>query len=813
MTVDVPTHARTVGLRLTIAAVLGCLTLIAYWRAMSFGFIDLDDHHYITEVPQVLGGLTSEGILWPLTTDHVANWHPLTTWSYMLDVELFGVSPQAMHRVNVALHLANALLLFALLDRLTGALWRSAFVAAMFALHPLHVESVAWISERKDVLSTLLALLTIAAYARYARKPQLTWYLLVVIALALGLMAKAMLVTMPFILLLLDFWPLRRWAGLPADANCPDVGATPPRRTVRQLVIEKLPLLALALASAVVTFVFQRAYGTTAALEEYPIADRLANAALNYFRYIHKTIWPIDLALLYPVVSSRRFVSVLAAATGIVALSMAALCGWRRRPYLTLGWFWYLGTLVPVIGLVQVGEQSIADRYTYFPLIGLTVAATWAVADRWGAWRIPRGALAVVGVVVVVACTVRTRVQAAFWRDSESIFARTLEVEPDNPVILHSLGRIFAKQGRVEQAIPLLRNAAELDPGRSGAWGDLGLSLASNGQRDEALACLHKSAALEPRSSDGHYTLAAGYLACGDDARAAQHADAALNLEPGHPLTHYLLGFLSIRSGRLEEAVAHFTKGIQSNQQLDSRYRLAVVQSRLGRTSHAVEQFRAVLAVDPAHGGAHYGLGMALVEQGDLTDAAAHLAEAARSRTHARDARLALARLAARAGQSADALTWLNQVLAESPDDAAAHFQVGLLAQGSGQVESAVAHYRKALEHNPASSARNNLAWLLATSDEERHRNGGEAVLLAEALRSGETRPDTLDTLAAAYAEAGRFDDAVRTAREALALAEKAGQGELATQLRGRLALYESGKPYREPSVSTQPASGGDGKS
>src|SRR5579863_5774854 len=381
--------------------------LFIYAPVRRFDLLRWDDPLYVTDNPQVLGGLTWHGLWWALTTGHAPYWHPLTWLSHMLDVQMYGMNAGGHHLTSVLIHAVNTVLLFWLLRWTTGALGRSAFVAALFAVHPLRVESVAWVAERKDVLSTLFWILTVCAYVRYVRQPRLSRYLVVIAGFALALMSKPMVVTLPFVLLLLDFWPLRR-AKL-------DDGT----RVWLRLAIEKIPLLALAAATSVATFILQRQAGAVVALDSVPVTGRLANALVSYLAYVGKMLWPVRLAAFYPYSSTSLNPGWVAAAVlALIAVSIAVIRASRVHPYLPVGWFWYLGTLLPVIGFFQAGDQAMADRFVYVPLIGLFLIIAWGLPDLLSRWRYSRGALSAAAIIVLFACTLRARDQVQYWQNA-----------------------------------------------------------------------------------------------------------------------------------------------------------------------------------------------------------------------------------------------------------------------------------------------------------------------------------------------------------------------------------------------------------
>jgi tetratricopeptide (TPR) repeat protein len=432
-----------------MTAFFAVLIGIVYSPVLFGNFISYDDPAYVTGNDYVKAGLTFQGAAWAFTTFHSYNWHPVTWLSHMLDASLFGLNPAGHHLTSLVFHVANSLLLFGVFRKMTGATWRSLCVAALFALHPLHVESVAWIAERKDVLSTFFWLLTIRAYVGYAKSPRLAGYLAVVLFFALGLMSKPMLVTLPFVLLLLDYWPLGRFRPLPGDAGSSAAADCPPPA---RLFLEKAPLLALAIASSIVTYLAQEKGGALAYAASF--GDRLGNALISYLGYMEKMLWPSGLAPFYPFnPGAISPLKAAAAALLLVAVSVMAVRGAGRRPYLVTGWFWYLGTLVPVIGFLKIGQHAMADRYTYVPLIGLFIMIAWGAGDLAARWRRGRGALAAAAACCLIVLSVLTWRQAGYWHDSITLFSHALAVTDNNWVAHNNLAKAYADQGRLPEAL------------------------------------------------------------------------------------------------------------------------------------------------------------------------------------------------------------------------------------------------------------------------------------------------------------------------------------------------------------------------
>ena len=499
--------------------------LLVFGQTAWHEFLNYDDPAYVSENPVVQGGLTWKGVAWSFTTFEAANWHPVTWFSHMLDCQLFGLRSGWHHGMNVAFHVVNSILLYLLLMRMTGAFWRSAVVAALFALHPLHVESVAWVAERKDMLSMIFALLAIHAYVGYVRRPSAGRYMLVAALLILGLMSKPMLVTLPFVLLLLDYWPLGRWIG------------SPPGKTTLRLVLEKLPLLALAAASSVVTYVAQQQKGAMTLLgNELSFPVRLANALVSYVEYLGKTVWPYPLIVFYPYVSDRPLWQPVAAAMFLIAITGLAIWLWRSRPYLAVGWFWYLGTLVPVIGLVQVGSQSMADRYTYLPLVGIFILAAWGSADLLAGWRYGRTLLGVLATAAILASMVLTARQVAHWTDTISLFEYALTITPDNAVAHDNLGDVLLHRNRNEEAEGHFREVVRLNPqGRAMAHCNWAQTLFNRKRFAEAADHLREALRLNPDLAIAHNNLALALAELGKPQEVIEHLQAAVRLAPDKP--------------------------------------------------------------------------------------------------------------------------------------------------------------------------------------------------------------------------------------------------------------------------------------
>ena len=519
-------------LRLLICLLLAGATLLPYVQVRHFNFITLDDNQYVTENPMVLAGLTWPGITQAFTTFRASNWHPLTWLSLMLDSQLYGVNPGAMHLTNVGFHIANTILLFLFLAGVTGALGRSALVAALFALHPLHVESVAWVAERKDVLSTFFWLATMGAYAWYVYAPSVRRYLPVLLLFALGLMAKPMLVTLPFVLLLLDYWPLGRVAGLaPIPAGSSVSPPTPGlmKKGYWQLIWEKIPLFILAAASCLITVLAQEGSGSVMPLAIRPLDPRIVNTLVAYIKYLVKMFWPYPMIFFYPLAPLPWWEAVWAG-LALLALTIFLLYRARRYPYLAVGWLCYLGTLVPVIGLVQVGGQAIADRYTYVPLIGLFIIVAWGAYEITANWRHKKILRSTGAAAMILACLLASWGQAGYWRNSETLFTHAIDMNPNNYMAYHHLGMDLANKGRLNLAIAMFKKTLAIAPAYPPAYNNLAIAYAREGKFIEAVPLFKKAIQLNPCDASFYRNLALAYRREGKELAAKAVIDQVKRL-------------------------------------------------------------------------------------------------------------------------------------------------------------------------------------------------------------------------------------------------------------------------------------------
>jgi Flp pilus assembly protein TadD len=632
-------HLVCAGLVVLVAAV--------FWQNGTHPFIRFDDHELITDNVHVRAGLTWEGVRWAFTSlSGESFWHPLTWLSLMADVEMFGLDAGWHHRMGMLLHIVNTLLLFLLLRRMTGDDWKSGFVAALFAIHPLHVESVSWAAERKDTLSTLFWMLAMRAYVPYAERPGLLRYAPVLALFALGLMAKPMLVTLPFALLLIDYWPLRRVGGR-FGAN-DGVPARCPAQAPAALFAEKIPMLLLAAISAALTVLPNRQGIWMASASDFPWSIRIANALVSYVRYAVETAWPVSLSVFYPH-PGRALPLWEGVAAGLLlsAVTAWALHAARRRPWLPVGWFWYLGTLVPVIGLVQVGSQAMADHFTYVPLIGLFIVAAWLVPDLVPAFPARNRLLGACAVTALAAYAAVAWHQAGYWRSDEALFSHAIEVTRDNPVAHAGLARALMDEGRYAEAVDHLREVVRISPGYGdgAALVELADCLRRTGRSEEADRLLASSAG----SPEAAGEIGLALVRQGRVADAVPFLEAAAGGSGGTPEAHYDLAVALGRLGRKEEALPHFREALRiPPENAEAINKLGVSLLRLGRDGEAEARFREALRLQPGHPEARFNLAVALERSGRRDEAIAAYREILRRDPGDADARGRLETLDAR---------------------------------------------------------------------------------------------------------------------------------------------------------------------
>jgi len=670
-------RSRTHGGRVVTSIVsvfIAVIVWIAFGQALRHGFIDYDDHRYVDQNPIVTNGLTLGGIQWAFTHVHATNWHPLTTISHMLDCQLYGLQPWGHHLTSILLQAAAAVLLFLALRKLTGDPWPSLFVAAIFDVHPLHVESVAWVSERKDVLSGVFFMLVLWAYARYARSNgrSLFRYLIVVVLFAFGLMCKPTLVTLPFVLLLLDYWPLGRVR--PSSSRGHGITASPwqRRNTLSWLVIEKVPLFVLSAASCVATLLAQKqALGISI---KAPLEERVGNALISYVVYVGQMIWPARLAVLYPYPEGNLKVSHVILALLLLVMISVAFFLWRKKyPFLLIGWLWYLGMLVPMIGIIQVGSQVRADRYTYLPQIGLYLLVAWSAAELFHRWRRSREILAITAALIIIALTTRSYLQTSYWRDTETLWKhaiantsnnyiahtnlaqtlsqsgrfaeaiaeceKALKIKPDFAAAHNNLGSALQENtrsgddarrqgGAVDEAIEHYRKALQIKPDFTQARSNLGNALLQKGQMDEAIAQFQKALEMEPNDAEAEFSLGKAFLQKGEINKAIVHYQKAVEISPDYAEARYSLGNAFVAEGKYSDAIANYEAALRIRPDyFDAHHNMGCVLATIGKTDKALEQFNEALRLNGNAAEDHCILGSLLARMGHRQEAVAHLAE------------------------------------------------------------------------------------------------------------------------------------------------------------------------------------------
>ena len=600
-----------------IGIFLSVLVLVSYWGVAGNDFINYDDPAYVTANRHVQRGLSGEAVVWALTASYASNWHPLTWLSLMLDHDLFGMNAAGYHWTNVILHGFAGLVLFFALGQMTGRLWCSGLVAGLFLVHPLHVESVAWVAERKDVLSGLFWMLGLWGYARYAQKPSVVRYGWVVLFFLLGLMSKPMVVTFPFVLLLLDYWPLRR--------------AVDGRRSWGHLVYEKIPLFFLSAAVSIITFLVQKEGGAAASLQDLPLANRLANAVVSYSHYLVKTVWPFTLAVFYPHPGSWPVSEVILSLLLIFLITLLVLLLIRHRQYLIMGWLWYLGTLFPVIGLVQVGAQAMADRYTYLPLIGVYIMVVWGFRDLLQGRPTRRVIGGAVSGGVLAVLVVMTQIQVGYWRDSITLFTHALRVTDGNYQANNNLGNALISKGRYKDAVGHYHEAIRILPAYAVAYNNLGIALMSQGNLEEAMTSNAKALEIKPGDGDAHFNRGEIFFRRGEIEEAIAQYRIALKKKPYDPQLHNNLGVALTNRGKLSEAIGEYREAIRLDLEHSGAHNnLAMILAGRGEIEEAIDHFRKAVQYQPEYANAHYQLAQLLSRKGLADDAAYHIREAYR---------------------------------------------------------------------------------------------------------------------------------------------------------------------------------------
>lgn len=569
------------------------ITLISYWSVQQFEFVNYDDDIYVTENIHVLSGITKETVIWAFTTFHASNWHPLTWLSLFFDYEFYWLNPAGYHWTNVLFHVSNTLLLFLALTRLTGVLWQSGFVAALFAIHPLHVESVAWVAERKDVLSTFFWMLTLYAYVLYVEHPDWKRYAFMFISFSFGLMAKPMLVTLPFVLLLLDYWPLKRSLCKPSNSHMDfqqsctkNAQGSFKNINVARSLLEKIPLIVLSIIASIMTLIAQQSGEAIMPLQRLSLIERITNAFVSYATYIIKMFWPVDLAVFYP---HPGMWPVWQVCVSILLLAGISTYVWKLsdHPYLRVGWLWYLGTLVPVIGIVQVGSQSMADRYTYIPLIGLFIMIAWGIPNILRQWRYKRPVLFLSAGLVLLFLMICTGLQVRHWENSISLFRHAVNVTEGNSTAINNLGNALARKGFLDEAILQYKEAIDLQPNNPYTYTNMGKVLMLQGKVKDAVISYSKALQLEPQHMKAHFNIGVAYSEIGYNSEAILHYTEAIKINPDFVAAYNNLGILYAKQEDFDEAVKYFKKALAIFPNYDSaRNNLRIAMEQIDAASN-----------------------------------------------------------------------------------------------------------------------------------------------------------------------------------------------------------------------------------
>ena len=692
------------------------LVLWVFLPAQRGNFIELDDYIYVTGNPHM--DFTAGNLVWPMVPTHIecANWHPLTHWSLMLDHRFYGLNPWGYHLTNVLLHAINTVLVFLVLRRMTGATWRSLMVAGLFGLHPLRVESVAWISERKDVLSGLFFMLAIGAYVRYVQKKSRVegresstqasraldplarrsraetarlWtldYYLVLLFFALGLMSKPMVVTLPCVLLLLDFWPLERWK----------------QNDWRGLLVDKLPFFLLSAIVSFITYVAQRNGGMMKYLTGLSFGARLENALVSYGRYLGKLFWPVDLCAFYPYPGHWPLAAVLASGLLVFGLSGLVFALRRKQPFLLTGWFWFLGTLVPVIGLVQAGAQSMADRYSYIPSVGILIILVWGMCQATRGWHYQSIGIGAIGGVLALFCIVLTRHQIGYWGDGNRVWSRAIAVTENNYGAHNCLGRTWFSQGRLDEAIREFQEVIRLNPNFAEAYISLGRSFTDSKRVDEAIVCYQKVLEIQPDYFMAHFNLSEILSQNGRVDEAIVHYQKALQINPDYEEAHNNLGVTLLRKGNVDEAIVHLQKALEINPNIaEAHCNLGIALFQKRNVDEAIIHLQKALQIKPDYEEACFNLGNALLQKRRVDEAIVCFQKALQIKPDYAEAHNNLGFALNSKGRLDEAIRELQESLRLKPDSAETHCNLGRVLGKEGRLDEAIREFQEALRLKP----------------------------------------------------------------------------------------------------------------
>ncbi len=670
-----------------ICALLAVATIAVYCQVFHNDFVNYDDPVYVTENTHVQHGLNAKSILWSFTSSNAQNWHPITWLSHILNCTMFGLNPSGHHAVSLLLHIANTLLLFGLLKKITGAFWQSAFTAAVFALHPLHIQSVAWVAERKDVLSTLFWLLTMWAYVRYAEHQKPGRYLLALIFFILGLMAKPMLVTLPLILLLLDYWPLKRVKQFQL-------------KTISRLVVEKIPFFILAAASSFITFIVQKKGGAVITTDYLGIGERIRNALNTYVIYIIKTFIPSGLTVYYPHIKLQAIWITPAAILFLAGISLAVL--YSKRRYLIFGWLWYVITLVPVIGLIQVGSQARADRYMYIPMIGLLIMISWGAAEIAADWRLRKSWLISSAVISLLALSAVSWVQIGYWRNSFTLFTHALEVTSDNHIAHLNIGNVYLERKDYKKAIAHYKTAVKISPEFINAHYNLIMAYFLSNRFDEAIRICNNLLQTGKNNSKVHFRLANILAKKGLTDEAIRHYNEALKQEPDNPEILSNFAITLADKGQIPLAMQYYQKALlikPDSPEILTNFANALAKS--DKNEQAIEQYKKALAINPDFTAARYGLASILGKTEQTSQAIAEYRKAISLGSATADDMSSFATILAKQGDFNEAEKYYDKAIAAEPNNIIAHGRFGLALAAVGKIKQAIEQFRFVLKNQP----------------------------------------------------------------------------------------------------------------
>jgi tetratricopeptide (TPR) repeat protein len=694
-----------------------------YWQVTAYDYINFDDPEYVANNVVVKQGLSKETIAWAFKTHKTANWHPLTWISYLLDVHFFGSTPGVHHLINLFLHATNAVLLFIVFRRMTAGTWPSAIISALFAIHPLHVESVVWVSERKDVLSTLFWILTMWCYTGYTTHKDIKRYLAALLLFSLGLMAKPMLVTLPCILLLLDYWPLDRlrFFSEKTDRNKTSLSSIFP------LIWEKIPFFVITTASSIVTFMAQKSEGAVKSLDFIAFNLRLANALNSYISYLKKIIWPYPLAVFYPYPSYYPWWKTIGSLLLLIAMFYLAFRNMKRHPYLLVGWLWYVGSLVPVIGIVQVGSQAMADRYTYVPAIGIFVIFVWGANELIRQWRIQKAGIVIGTLLLLAVLVAATWVQTTHWKDSITLFRHAIDVTTDNYLAHSNLAGTYAQNRQFDKAIGHYTEALRAKPDDAMAHNNLGLALAHKGRYADAVQHYSEALRLNPDYAEVHNNLGIALAKQGSWNEAIKHYRKAIQLRPHYAEAHTNLATVLVKEGRMDEAISHYSEAVDSDPYLETAIiLLALALSQQGQIDEAVLTLEKGLKRIPNSADLNNHLGMLHHVSGNLDTAVIFYRKAISLQSDHGEALNNLAAALVHKKEYEEALTICKKLVTLHPDRPETYYNVASVYALQRQIEKSIEWLRKAIERGYSN-------WEMIKTDQDleniRHTKGYQALI------------------------------------------------------------------------------------